>query len=167
MGSRGATCIYNSELIISLEMEPLDSWTHHHCSRFGVLNSPVILTFESIMTLEFSQQRNMKWKGRAKFCSVPFKTSLEITTQSQGASTLVGLFFPGSDNHPAAPWEAQEDPGCNLKTSYYLMKIEKLNNSILPMSWHCSAPSSQSWKLRTQFYLSLELFQLVVLSLFG
>lgn len=77
----------------------------------------------------------MKWKGRAKFSSVPFKISLEVTTQSQAASTLIGLFFPGSDSHPASPlflyqkappWEAQEDPGCNLKTSYYLMKVEKL-----------------------------------------
>lgn len=32
----------------------------------------------------------MKWKGRAKFSSVPFKTSLEITIQSQA---VVGLFF--------------------------------------------------------------------------
>lgn len=134
MGRRGTTCIYNSGLIISLEMEPPDSWTHHHCSWFGVLNSPVIRTFESIMTSELSQQRNMKWKGRAKFSSVPFKTPLEVTTQSQAAS-IVSFFFPGSDSHPAAPlflyqeappWEAQEEPGCNLKASYYLRKVEKL-----------------------------------------
>lgn len=135
MGRRGSTFIYNSEQIINLKMEPPDSWTHHHCSLFGVLNSPVILAFESIMTSELSQHRNMKWKGRAKFSSVTFKTSLEITIQSQAASTVGGLFFPGSASHPAAPlflyqkappWEAQEDPGRNLKTTYYLRKNKKL-----------------------------------------
>lgn len=73
MGKRGATFIYNSETIIYLKMELPDVELTIASRNLGVLSSHAVLVFESIMTSKFSQQRNIKSTGRAKFRSVTFK----------------------------------------------------------------------------------------------
>lgn len=73
MGKRGATFIYNSETMIYLKMELPDVELTIASRNLGVLSSHAVLAFESIMTSKFSQQRNIKSTGRAKFRSVTFK----------------------------------------------------------------------------------------------
>lgn len=60
-------------MIINLKMELPDLELTITSRDLGVLSSHTVLVFESIMTSKFSQQRNIKSAGRAKFKSVTFK----------------------------------------------------------------------------------------------
>lgn len=97
----------------------------------GVLNSHIVFAFESTMASEFSQQRNVKLKGRAKFSSVTFKMLsgdkpskdkqlphlLASSSLLFGSHLQVPLFLSTSTRESLHEM-GQEHPGCNLKTSY-------------------------------------------------